>query len=141
MKKTYLVASIVLLTLLAACSSNDNPVASSNSKLNGTWTYLMESTDTLSISVTLSENDSKVTGSYDYTLVDVTVSGNGTFTIKSHKIDSDLTGTYSKNIVSLSFGDFRMTGNLSSDDTKITGTATFNDGQNSSSFAVTLQKK
>ncbi len=141
MKKISLIASLVVLTLLAACNSSDNPVASSNSKLNGTWTYAMQSTDTLTISVTLSETDGKITGNYDYTLIDVTVSGNATFTVKSHRIDSDLTGTFSKNIVVISFGDFKVTGNLSSDETQIVGTAVFNDGQNTSNYSVTLQKQ
>jgi len=76
----------VLFISINACSNNDNPVTPSNSELNGTWTYSMQSTDTLSINVTLSKSDGKVTGSYDYTLVDVTVSGNATFTITSHQI-------------------------------------------------------
>lgn len=141
MKNMFYFAGLVLLTLLVSCSSNDNPVTPSNSVLNGTWTYSMQSTDTLSISVTLSENDGQVTGSYDYTLVDVTVSGTTTFTVTSHQVNSDLTGTYGKGAVTLSFGEFRFTGNLSSDNTTITGTASFNDGQNRSSYAVVLQKK
>ena len=131
----------VLLISINACSNNDNPVTPSNSELNGTWTYSMQSTDTLSISVTISESNGKVTGSYDYTLVDVTVSGNATFTITSHQINTDLTGTYIKSVVALSFGDLSFNGNISSDNNKITGTATFNDGQNTSSYAVVLQKK
>ena len=130
----------VLLISINACSNNDNPVTPSNSELNGTWTYSMQSTDTLSINVTLSESDGKVTGSYDYTLVHVTVSGNSTSIITRQQINSDLTGTFTKGVVALSFGDFSFNGNIASDNTKITGTATFNDGQNTSSYAVVLQK-
>jgi len=74
-------------------------------------------------------------------LIDVTVSCDGTFTMTSHQINTDLTGTYIKSIVALSFGDFSYNGNISSNNTKITGAATFNDGQITSSYAVVLQKK
>ncbi len=144
MKNKIIGLSIILLiVLLAACKSDENPVASAPpSKLNGTWNEnSVQFDDTLSISVTLNEKNGKITGGYDYLLKIVDYSGNTKFMIEDNRTSgSGLTGAFTGDKVNLSFGLFELSGNLSGDASKITGTAIHIINTDTIAYSVVLNK-
>lgn len=143
MKNKIITVSIILLTLLSACKSEDNPVSSSPpSKLNGTWSEnTVQSDDTLNVSVTLNEKSGKVSGSYSYLLKTVEINGSAQFVVTEKRIDSNLAGTFSGDKVSLSFGLFEFAGILSSDASKITGIAKHIADTDTVAYSIVLKKE
>ncbi len=148
MKNKIIITGLLLIALLTACNSSDNPVDPvAESKLNGTWTEnTVQSSDTLVISVTMNENNGTVTGNYNYSIVQVHTFGSTSFTTSSTSTNSDLKGTLSASSLSISFGEFEFDGDLSSDATKINGNAKFiekySDGTaDTTSYSVTLKKQ